>query len=72
MITVTIFKKENQFTGIKSVGHAGYADYGQDIVCSAVSVLLINTLNSIEEFTSDKLEMVDASSGRRINHLQFV
>ena len=63
MITVTIFKKENQFTGIKSVGHAGYADYGQDIVCSAVSVLLINTLNSIEEFTSDKLEMVDASSG---------
>ena len=34
-------------------GHAGYADHGQDIVCSAVSVLVINTFNSIERFTDD-------------------
>ena len=36
-------------------GHAGYAEYGFDIVCSAVSVLVINTVNSIEQFTEDGL-----------------
>lgn len=36
-------------------GHAGYAEYGFDIVCSAVSVLVINTVNSIEQFTEDDL-----------------
>ncbi|SFR97614.1 ribosomal-processing cysteine protease Prp [Anaeromicropila populeti] len=34
-------------------GHAGYAENGEDIVCSAVSVLVINTINSIETFTDD-------------------
>ena len=66
MITVTIFKKENQFSRVKSVGHAGYAAYGQDIVCSAVSVLLINTLNSIEKFTSDKVDVCSMESGELI------
>ncbi|MCR5546227.1 MAG: ribosomal-processing cysteine protease Prp [Lachnospiraceae bacterium] len=63
MITVTIFRKENQITGIKSIGHAGYADYGQDIVCAAVSVLLINTMNSIEKFTDEQVTMADAKPG---------
>ena len=66
MITVTIFKNENQFSRIESVGHAGYADYGQDIICSAVSVLLINTLNSIEKFTTDKVEVSSMDSGELI------
>ena len=30
---------------------------GYDIVCSAVSVLFINTLNAIEVFTCDKDKM---------------
>jgi uncharacterized protein YsxB (DUF464 family) len=36
-------------------GHAEYADKGEDIVCSAVSMLFINTINSIEVLTKDKL-----------------
>ncbi len=32
-------------------GHAGYAKSGEDIVCSAVSVLTLNTVNAIEQFT---------------------
>ena len=27
---------------------------GQDIVCAAVSVLVINTVNAIEQFTDDR------------------
>ena len=40
--------------GFRISGHAGYADSGKDIVCSAVSMLTINTCNSIESFTNDK------------------
>ena len=38
--------------------HAGFSEKGCDIVCSAVSVLIINTLNSIETFTEDKYDLV--------------
>ena len=31
---------------LMSKGHAGYAEEGQDIVCAAVSALVINTVNS--------------------------
>ncbi len=54
MITATFFKdSKGQYRGFSLIGHAGYSDYGSDIVCAAVSVLAINTVNSIENFTSD-------------------
>ena len=56
MISITVFVKDNKYTGIYSKGHAGYADAGEDIVCAAVSVLMINTLNSIEAFTDDNFD----------------
>ena len=30
--------------------------WGNDVVCASVSILIINTINSIEEFTSDKYQ----------------
>ncbi len=53
MITATIFKHSNQYRGFRCQGHAGYAGEGFDIVCAAVSVLTVNTVNSIEAFTED-------------------
>ena len=53
MITVTIYKKSEQYTGFTVKGHAGYAEEGFDIICAAVSVLTVNALNSIESFTED-------------------
>ena len=41
-------------------GHAEYADKGQDIVCSAVSALTINAVNSIERLTSDRISAAEA------------
>jgi len=58
MINVSIYKNaENLITGFTLSGHADYSEYGSDIVCSAVSVLVINTINSIENFTSDKFRL---------------
>ena len=33
-------------------GHAGFAEYGSDIVCASVSALVINCINSIETFSA--------------------
>ena len=54
MITITVFKHQDQYRGFRSSGHAGYAEEGSDIICAAVSVLSLNTLNSIEAFTEDE------------------
>ena len=59
MIKVTIYKNANSDTmGFYLSGHAGYAEYGSDIVCAGVSTLAINCINSIEEFTDTKFDLV--------------
>ncbi|MFG6395074.1 MAG: ribosomal-processing cysteine protease Prp [Lachnospiraceae bacterium] len=55
MIKVIIYQDSNNvYCGFRMEGHAGFAASGSDIVCSAVSVLVINTMNSIEQFTNDQ------------------
>ena len=52
------------YTGFHVSGHAGYGAYGQDIVCAAVSALVVNTMNSVEQFTEDAFEgSIDEASG---------
>jgi uncharacterized protein YsxB (DUF464 family) len=36
-------------------GHAGAAEYGQDIVCAAVSILVTNAINSAEHLLGVKI-----------------
>ncbi|MBN2221231.1 MAG: ribosomal-processing cysteine protease Prp [Vallitaleaceae bacterium] len=43
--------KQITFAGFEISGHAGYAEYGQDLVCSSVSVLGISTANALSSFT---------------------
>ncbi len=56
MIKAKIFFDETGklIKGFCISGHAGYAECGNDIVCSAVSMLTINTCNSIERLTEDR------------------
>ena len=51
MISITFYKDNTDYYGIRLMNHAGYAEEGEDIVCAAVSALAINTFNSIETFT---------------------
>jgi len=53
MTKITIYHNQDQdVEGFYCSGHAGYDIPGYDVVCSAISVLVINTINSIESFTS--------------------
>ena len=57
MITVTVFNKKEEIVGVQLEGHAEYGKKGKDIVCSAVSILYINLVNSLENFTDDAKEI---------------
>ena len=60
MINVTVsVDSDHRYHGISFLGHAGYADdhqEGQELVCAAVSALVLNMVNSIEQFTDDLFE----------------
>ena len=55
MTTIVIFKSNDSYRGFTCMGHAGFGQSGSDIVCAAISVLVINTLNSIEELAKEKM-----------------
>ena len=57
MITITVFKHQDQYRGFRSSGHAGYAEEGSDIICAAVSALTVNAINSIDELTDDAADV---------------
>ena len=57
MIQVKILRdRDKVIKGIDITGHAGYAEYGQDVICAAVSALALNMANSVEQFTDDHFE----------------
>ena len=66
MVYVTVLKDQNeQYIGFECIGHAGYAEAGEDIVCAGVSVLVINTVNSLSRFTKEKFKTeLDEETGR--------
>jgi len=55
MTTIEIFKSKDTYKGFTCIGHAGSGAYGKDIVCASISVLVINTLNAIEELAHENI-----------------
>ena len=62
MITAKVIKRNGEYSSFICKGHAGYDDLGKDIVCSAVSMLVINTGNSLEKLTGNRVKGVDDGS----------
>ena len=59
MTTVVICKeKDGSYRGFYCMGHAGYAKWWRkpDVLCAAISVLTIGTINSLEELAGEKLK----------------
>ena len=56
MTTIMIHKTENgEYRGFTCMGHSGFAGKGKDIVCASISVLVINTINSMEELAAEDM-----------------
>lgn len=58
MTTITIYKnRTGKYGGFTCFGHAGYARKGSpDILCASISMIVINTVNSLEELAGERLE----------------
>lgn len=63
MIRVTVVKNGDTYKSIESKGHADFSAFGKDIVCAAASVLIINTLNGIDQFSDTKMDVTSEESG---------
>ena len=48
MTHVTFYKSSDVFYGFKEEGHAGFAEEGNDIVCSALSAMTMLIINTVE------------------------
>ncbi len=65
MIKVTFYRSSDEtYRGFSLEGHAGYAAKGHDIICSAVTALSFNTVNSIEALTDNKIKVRTGKSGK--------
>ena len=55
MIKISIKYEENKIKEVLIKGHALYDDYGKDIVCAAVSSIVITTVNAILSINKDSI-----------------
>ena len=67
MIKATVSIKDNKYGGFTCSGHAGFGYRGNDVICAAVSMLVINTANSIEKLTDCNFKSTDSG-----NEIKFI
>ena len=48
MTKIIFYKSGNIFYGFEEKGHTGYAEAGEDILCSAISAMTMLIINAIE------------------------
>lgn len=59
MTLITISKNQNgSYKKLICKGHSGFAKAGKDIVCASVSVLVINTINALEDLGKESFETI--------------
>ena len=74
MIRIHIVRECNKLKQITLKGHANYSDYGNDIVCAAVSATYLCTVNgilaivptSIDVTTSNDTQIIDIISDNEV------
>ncbi len=67
MICVSVEKDSAKYKKITIDGHAMYDDYGKDIVCSAVSSIVITTVNGILALNIDSISHKEVEGNVEIN-----
>ena len=69
MIKVEVVKENNLYKKVSIIGHAMYADYGKDIVCSAVSSIVTTTINGCIALDKDSLSYEVNDNGIVISNI---
>ena len=69
MIEAEFYIHQGEYTGFSVSGHAGYADYGQDIVCASVTSAVQLTVNGVTEILKQDaaVEVLDNRVSMRLS-----
>ena len=60
MTKVVFFKSNGTYYGFQEIGHTGFAEEGNDILCSALSAMTMLIINAIEiSYASDVEYTID-------------
>ena len=70
MIKVKVDYDDNLIKKVKVTGHAGYDDYGKDIVCASVSSIVITSVNLIYKLNKDIIRVIEDKGLIEINVLK--
>ncbi len=55
MINIEVTRdSNNQVTALRASGHADYADYGEDIICAAVTAVITTAMAGLEDLLGVK------------------
>ena len=60
MIKVILTKKDDNVNKVIFNGHAGYDDFGKDIVCAAVSSTVVTTINILLSLDNQSISYNDS------------
>ena len=56
MTTITFYKADGYYYGFEEQGHTGFAESGDDILCSALSSMTMLIINAIEVSFASNVE----------------
>ncbi len=72
MTTITIEQtKDGIYKGVMTFGHAEFAKAGKDIVCASMSILLITSMNFIEEKLHVRVKQTE-NQATGFTHTEFL
>ena len=63
MVKIKFFLKKSEILGFEVIGHTAYAEKGQDIVCSAISVLAQTAILGLGDFLKKDSYSYDIKDG---------
>lgn len=70
MIKVKVTKDGDKIKSVSILGHAMYADFGKDIVCSAASSIVTTTINGILSIDKEGLSYEVSKDGLVIKDIK--
>jgi len=58
MTTITFYKSEGFYYGFEEIGHTGYGESGDDVLCAALSSMTMLLINAIEVSYASSVDYV--------------
>lgn len=63
MVKVTYFYKNKNINEVTITGHANFSQLGTDIVCAAISAIVLGTLNALDQMENKTTKVISNIPG---------